>query len=86
MAENEFYKDKFSRYLLDNFNFIAEMNSAVFVTQAVLTVKIQYSMRINRPEEYKSKSLNKQTKNNVEFKPDPSTGIHPVLVTWAHRE
>ncbi|EOA97850.1 hypothetical protein Anapl_18935 [Anas platyrhynchos] len=56
-----------------------KMNSAVFVTQAVLTVKIQYSMRINRPEEYKSKSLNKQTKNNVESKPDLSTGIHPVL-------
>lgn len=49
-----------------------QKNSAVFVTQTVLTMKIQCSIRINMAEEHKSKNS-----KNVESRSDPKARILP---------
>lgn len=62
MAENEFYKDKPSYYLLESFYFITEIISAVFVTRTVSSVKIQCNTR--------SMSVKDQKKRKAENKLD----------------
>lgn len=75
MAENEFYKDKPSYYLLESFYFITEIISAVFVTRTVSSVKIQCNTR--------SMSVKDQKKRKAENKLDWNAGIwpNPALVT-----
>jgi len=59
MAENEFYKDKPSYYLLESFYFITEIISAVFVTRTVSSVKIQCNTRSMSVKDQKKKEKQK---------------------------
>lgn len=76
MAENEFYKDKPSYYLLESFYFITEIISAVFVTRTVSSVKIQCNTRSMSVKDQKKKKSRKQTGLKCRDLAKPSTG-HP---------